>query len=546
MSAVTEQEAARPSLGRQAGSAAFWNTALLPMRLGANLLAQILLANALVPTAYGVYALALSLSSTFGVFVDLGTERSIVKFLPEVAARAGHQGARRLLRWVLGVKTLVLAPFVLLVLLFHGLFFRYLDSRVPPGKPDVGALVQRQHWALLGAVLALVVIGAYFDVAMQSLIGALRNKSWNLITVGVTVIDPLVVSLIVLAGGSIVAILAGRVLTALVALVGATAVAVVAVRQSIEEEHAPQPAEGQADAFALRRLVAYSALQYGLQITAFFTSYAFATLILRSADDAAGYRVASGTASTVLRALVTPILGLQVPVFARIFARRDMNQLQTAYGLVARFLALLLAPAAVGLALLLPNLFRVLYPQYASVAPLGMVIALLSFAESALSTGGTVLLTFERYRPVLAARAVAFLALPLMFVTVPRFGAMGAAATSGGCALLAALIGTVAATRLLPLRYPLAFVRRVALATAGMAIIVGLLARTVARVPSDAGNGGQRLLWLGITGGVAAVGAAVYLLLFRLLGGIEPEDRARLRSLRLPLRGLALRLLGGA
>jgi O-antigen/teichoic acid export membrane protein len=294
----------------------------------------------------------------------------------------------------------------------------------------------------------------------------------------------------------------------------------------------------------LQRFVAYSALQYGLQITAFFTSYAFASLVLRSAADAAGYRVASGTASTVLRTLVTPIIGLQVPVFARLFARRNAAQMQEAYGLVTRFLAMLLMPAAVGLALLLPNLLRILYPQYVSVAPLGIVIVLLSFAESALSTGGTVLLTFERYRPVLAARAVAFLALPLLFVTVPLFGPMGAAVTSGGCAVLAALIGTVAATRLLPLRYPLAYVRRVAMAAVGMAIVVGVIANTVARVPADAGSGGRRLLWLAVMGGVAAAGGLVYLVIFRWTGGIEPQDRARLQSMRLPLQGLILRLLG--
>lgn len=544
MSVATDSEsAARSSLGRQAGSAAFWNTALLPLRLGANLLAQILLANALIPTAYGVYALALSLSATFGVFVDLGTERSIVKFLPEVAAHAGHRGARRLLRWVLGVKTAVLAPFVLLAVLLHDVFFRYLDSRVPGNKPEVAALVERQHWALLGAVLALVVIGAYFDVAMQSLIGALRNKSWNLITVAVTVIDPLIVSMIVLAGGSIVAILSGRVLTALIALIGATAIAVIAVRRSVEEEQASLTAGDTIQIFTIQRFVAYSALQYGLQLTAFFTSYAFASLVLTNAADIAGYRVASGTASTVLRTLVTPILGLQVPVFARLFARRNIAQLQEAYGLVARFLAMLLMPAAVGLALLLPNLLRILYPQYASVAVLGMTIVLLSFTESALSTGETVLLTFERYRPVLAARAVAFLALPLMFMTVPLFGPIGAAATSGGCAVLAALIGTIAATRLLPLRYPLTFVRRVAIATAGMAVAVGMIAYTVARVPADAGNGGQRVVWLAVTAGVAAVGGLVYLVIFRWTGGIEPQDRARVAAMRLPLRGLMLRLL---
>lgn len=537
------ERAGRPSLGQQAGSAAFWNTALLPLRLGANLVAQILLANTLVKAEYGVYALVLSLSLTFGIFVDLGTERSIVKFLPELATRAGQRGVRRLLTWVVGVKLAVLALFVLLAVRFHASFFGYIDSRVPPSQPEVLALVQRQHWALWAAIVALVAIGAFFDVAMQSLIGVLWNRSWNLITVGVTVANPLVVSFVVLAGGSIVVILAGRVATALLALVGAGAVAAVAVRRSVAEEGPHDGAETAAP-FALRRLAAYSALQYGLLVTSFFTSYAFASLILTDAEQIAGYRVASGVASAILPALVTPILGLQVPVFARIFARRNLHQLQAAYGLVVRFLAMLLIPAAIGLALLMPNLFRILYPQFASVAPLGTVIALFAFAESALSTGGTVLLTFERYRPVLLARAVTFIALPVMFITVPRFGPMGAAVTSGGFAVLAALIGTAAATRLLSLRYPLVFVGRVTMATAGMAVMVGTLANTVARVPADAGNGGQRTVWLTVTGGIAAVGGLIYLLIFRRTGGIEPADRARLQAIRLPLRGLVLRLLG--
>jgi len=52
------------------------------------------LANALPRAEFGVYVPALSVGVTSGSLVDLGTERSVVKFLPEVAGRQGRRGGR--------------------------------------------------------------------------------------------------------------------------------------------------------------------------------------------------------------------------------------------------------------------------------------------------------------------------------------------------------------------------------------------------------------------------------------------------------------------
>ena len=554
------QERAHTALGTHATRAAFWNTALLPAKLGARLVAQLVLANALPKAEYGVYLLALSVAITAGSLVDLGTERSVVKFLPEVAGREGRAGVRRLLSWVFGVKMAVLAPAIVLAALFNAAFFRYLESRVPAIPPnkvnDLAAIAERdrllsllhtQQWTILGAVIALVLVGAIYDVAMQSLVATFRNGSWNLIAIAVTLLDPLVVTLIVLARGNIALVLVGRVLVALFALALAGGVALLAVRVSVEEERRYVVAEERGRPLPLRRFARYSALQYGLQVTSFLTSYAFATLILRSADEIAGYRVASGAVREILAALTIPIVGIQVPIFTRIFTARDDRQLAIAYGLVSRFLALVLIPGLLGYAILTPNLYRVLFPQYQAFIAAGVALVVLSFLESCLSTGTTVLLTYERYKPVLIARGVALLAAPVMLVSAPRYGATGAALTAGGFALAAAGIGTVACTTLLPVRYPLGFVGKVLLASGAMAAVVAALAFTVARVPADAGGGIYRMIWLAVTGAVAAVGAAVYLVAFRLLGGIDPADAERLRGLRLPawLANLAARLLEG-
>jgi len=535
----------RAALGTHATRAAFWNTVLLPAKLGAHLLAQLVLANALPKAEFGVYVLALSVGLTSGSLVDLGTERSVVKFLPEVAGRQGRRGVRTLLAWVFGFKFAVLAPVILFALLFHEAFFHFLDRRVPSDQVDVARIVQSEHWTIFFAVASLVLVGAFYDVAMQSLVATFKNKSWNIITILVTLLDPIVVSVIVLTGGNIAIVLVGRVLVALAAMFLAGSFAVFAVRQSAGEERQYVAVEEYDRPLPIRRFVFYSSLQYALQVTSFLTSYAFAALILTNAVEIGGYRIASGSVREVLSALTTPIIGIQVPIFTRIFTARDYRQLDIAYALVARFLALVLIPGGVGMALLVPNLFRILYPNWVSFTGVCIVLILFLFAEACLSTGTTVLLTFERYKPVIAARAIALLSLPIMFFTARWYGAMGAALTAGSFACVAALVGTIASNAALPIRYPLDFVRRVGIAAACMGIVVGGLAFTIGRVPADAGGGVHRVFWLGINAIIAALGGAVYLTVFRRIGGVEESDIERLRTLRIPARALVLRVLIG-
>jgi O-antigen/teichoic acid export membrane protein len=542
-----QRTVARTTLGSHATVAAFWNTVLLPAKLGSHLLAQLVLANALSKTEYGVYVLALSIGVTSGNLVDLGTERSVVKFLPEVAGREGRTGVRRLISWVFWVKMALLLPAMVLVTIFHATFFRYLTSRVPEVPADrlndpvaiadhdrLVALVHSQQWAILGSVLSLVIIGAIYDVAMQSLVATFSNRSWNLITIVVTLADPLTVTFIVLLGGNIALVLAGRVAVALFALALAGLTAILAVRDHVDEERLFVTREQQGHPLPPQRFALYSGLQYALQVTSFVTSYAFAVLILPNADEIAGYRVANGSVRDIIAAITVPIIGIQVPIFTRIFSARDDEQLRNAYALVSRCLVLLLVPGMIGLAILIPNLYRALFPQYLGYIGVAVVLILFFFPEACLSTGTTVLLTYERYPPVILARGIALLTAPVLFFTAPRFGAMGAGLTAGFFALLSAIVGTIASNIILPIRFPLGFARRVLIASACMAVVIGGLALTVARVPDNAGGGLHRIIWLGVTGIVGIIGVAVFLIAFRLIGGIDASDAERVRHLRLP------------
>ena len=99
-----------------------------------------------------------------------------------------------------------------------------------------------------------------------------------------------------------------------------------------------------------------------------------------------------------------------------------------------------------------------------------------------------------------------------------------------------------------PLRYPVRFLGRVALASLAMAVVIAPLALSVLRPPlpwdlaSGLSRADQVLYGLGnaVLGGV---GALVYLGVFRLAGGIDEADRRRIAELRLPLAGKLLRFL---
>jgi hypothetical protein len=133
--------------------------------------------------------------------------------------------------------------------------------------------------------------------------------------------------------------------------------------------------------------------------------------------------------------------------------------------------------------------------------------------------------------------------VPLIFGFAPRDGATGAALVMGGARLGSDALAMGLALRALPLRYPLAFAGRVALATAAMTAVIAPLALTVL-APAPQLPVGARAGYLAGNLALAAVGAAVYLGAFRLTGGLDEADRRRIRDLRLPAATWLLRLCG--
>lgn len=517
-------------------NAMLWNAVLLPLRLIAGLVSGIVVVNVLSKEGYGSIALLSAMAATLGLVVDFGVERSLVKFIPEIETRYGREGVRRLLRLVVAQKLVVLAVILVLALVFRDLFFGFWRGRV--NEPSTLALLDRGRWFFFTALMLLVIFGALFDVYMQALVSYFRQRAWNVIVLLVTVAKPLLLALVALAGWGVSGVVAITVAIPIAATVLAAWQAS-GLREPLSG--------GEVNANRLpgipRRFLTYSALSYWIQLTEYAYSLEFVLLVLPTAAEAAGFKTAYALVYQVLTGLWSPLTGVQIPLFARLHVRDNERQLTEAYTLLSKFLATLMIPAAVGLALLAGNLLAILWPRYVGYAPVARLLTVALCVDAAISVPLAILMAYERFGPLLVARTFALAAIPLLFYVAPRYGAIAAAAIMGGTRLATDALAMYFALRRFPLRYPLAFASRVLLASTVMGAVVapfGLLALA----PPEGVPTLVRGLYLAGNLALGLVGAGVYLAAFRMLGGIDQRDRERIVALRIPLATRLVRLFG--
>jgi O-antigen/teichoic acid export membrane protein len=109
--------------------ATLWNTLLLPARAVVSLFTSVVYYSVLSRSDVGLIFLLQGLANTLGVYVDLGIERTLPRFLPEVDAARGRAGVSRLLGRALIAKLLVLLPVLLGLFVFSDELVRALAER---------------------------------------------------------------------------------------------------------------------------------------------------------------------------------------------------------------------------------------------------------------------------------------------------------------------------------------------------------------------------------------------------------------------------------
>jgi O-antigen/teichoic acid export membrane protein len=558
-----------PSLSQHVFGATLWNALLLAPRLLVGALASVVYYQYLSKEQVAVVFLLTSLATSIGLFADLGIERSLSRFLPEVEHHEGRAGVERFMRRVMGLKLIALLVPLVALFAFAGPLSRHLAEEerreaaqlearareTSPARDDADVVsLERQAAAdrglageleergasFLAAVAALLVLGALFDVYMQFLTAYFRQQAWNLITLATTLLQPLLVTLFIVLGWGIGGVLLGLVLTPLVSVLLARG----RVR-SVRKELPAEGAAGQPDPGLRRRFLRFAAVTYLMNVTTWLYDIQFvvfvsaATLSLR---EVALLGFAFKFAKDFLGYVWTPLNGVITPLLTRIKARASEAALADGHASLVRLVWLLLLPAGTGLALLAPGIIDALYPKYGAASGLAIAFIAFTFAESLLSVPQSVLMVYDRYPAVLTSRLLALLTVPLVLLLLPRYGLLGVAIAVGIVRVGARLVTVVAVRRIFGLGLPWAFGSRVLLSTALFsAALLGLMKAW----PLEAAGVGtrERLFVLLPLGGYAVIGAALFLVALRLCGGLQEDERRRLLALPLPAKSLIARLI---
>jgi O-antigen/teichoic acid export membrane protein len=268
------------------------------------------------------------------------------------------------------------------------------------------------------------------------------------------------------------------------------------------------------------------------------------TALGMSLDTVALLAFAYTFAKSYLGYAFLPFGGLLTPLFTRIRARNDQAALQETYGGMTRMFALLLIPAGVGLAILTRQLLVLLYPRYVDTATVIYILIAFTFVESLISIPHNVLMVYERYWPVLLSRLLALIGIPLLIVLVLLFPSsilISAAIAVGVARVLPRVMTLLAIQRDMQLYFPTRFVGRVMAATVAMSLPLVPLTRWLSQIgaPNVLSKGIALVCLLAFAG----LGGLIYLVVLRLLGGLDEQERKRILSLKLPFKTTLAKLL---
>ena len=502
--------AARPRTLRVGGDFAALTGGWL-VRAALGMLVSVLTARYLAPTDMGRYAFLVWLAGLLAVALSLGFPTTLTRYTAEAlgAARPGVAGALLglVMRWqgalALGAAAVVAAS----------------------------ALAAPAAWRLPLALTALSIPSLVLHGSVAAFLSGLQAfRRQALLGVATLVLQIALFVLVVWLDGGV----AGFLLAHAVANGAGLAVLVrLARREGRRAGALPGAALGEATrAEVLRYARSVSALVVLDAVVWQRTEVAFLQVLARPAE-VAFYALAFGVAAQVARVPYQASVVL-FPSFPALVGAGRVAELAALHATAMRYLVLLGAPLAIGLAVVAPPLVRLLWgPAY---APAGLVLAVLALGSLVAFAAGAspaVLHAMKRQdrllrQGLLAAAVDLVLALAL----IPLAGAVGAALANVGAQALGSVLAIRAAVTAAGARVPAGALAR--------SVAAGVLMGLIAVVP---------VVTFGGLGGVAAAvlaGAVAYPLALRATRALAAEDldRARLLVERLPVgaRGGALAL----
>jgi O-antigen/teichoic acid export membrane protein len=557
------------SLGRRAGEALFWNVAFLPIKAALQLFVSLVIVKQFHNNAYVSLAAVTSLQATMGLFIDLGIERALPRFVGQVEKQLGRGALRRFL---LNITIIKLALLAVLVCAMTALAEPLVDWF------NLGS----QGRLYLGLVAVLLVLGGLYDICTQVLYSFFKQKATNLLDIVVTVLNPvLTLGLIVWPFQlEVYGVMLALLITTVISVGIAGWRALVASREAVEEAQRerdlaevklaqaetpdpihslgsdilepagqepldrsdplpdPRPASVGQPQTIWKRFTRYAALMYFFNISAWLYDSTFVILVFTYYNQfltVTLIRLSYSFIKNLLKNLLAPFTGVQTPLFSRIHAEGKTEQLQDAYSLISKLQTLILVPSALGAMLLSKDLVQLLFLQQskdANLNPSNLELAVwvtiltifFTFLESLISLPMGVLQVYEKYRLVVLSRTLPLLGGALLLMAgIFGWNVLIAVCIMGSMSVGSRVIALVALRRTLGLKFPLGFLWKVL--RSSLAFSIPLLPAIIFLPVS----------WP-LTFTAAVLGVIIFVTAFRLSGGFDQEDKDRLQNIKLSPR----------
>lgn len=525
--------AGRASLSERVASAIFWNTVAFPLKAAIKFLAGLVLLWALTREGYGLFQASIgSLVAAIWTYTGLGISAAILKFVPEVMEQQGRAGVGGFLLRLFALRLTLLLLIVALINLGRGAVIDFFN---------LGALGS----LLIGAASAVVLMRAVTDTCGRVLTAYFQQKTTNTLDIVSSLVQPLLIVVLVPgeAGGwglglgirgAVFALLIGAAVDMLLALVAVAR----ALRRLPPHAGTARPVRR-----LWQRFTSSAAMNYVMDLSINITSPDFVALLLlwlARPEALADIEASWNQVMILLTYLVMPLNGIYVPMFSEIYARREHHKLQPAYATLTRVLLLATVPAGIGFITLAPHIFTLLHlaEKYPHAAASAQVLTLFMFGESIVVVPHVILMVYERYRVVLLSRLLAVAGAPVIAWVVLGGSPVAAALIIGALRFGSRAVLTPYASRHFGLQFPWRFAFRLLGPSVVFAALLTLL-RPVLPVAID------QTVWRNVLHLLllVLVGIAVFVTGFRMLGGLHEDDRRRLATMRIPLRGLMLRYL---
>jgi O-antigen/teichoic acid export membrane protein len=471
------------------------------VRAALGVVVSVLAARYLAPADLGRYAFLVWLAGLLAVALSLGFPTTVTRYTAEAcgAGRPGVVGAllsavlRRQGRLTAAAATLLAAS--------------ALVAPAPWRWPLVLTALSLPPLVLHGSVVAF--LSGLQAFRRQAVIGVLTLA-----------LQTALFALVVLVDGGV----AGLMLAHVVANGAGLAAVILLARREGRRAGALPAADLSTDARAdmlryarsVGTLVVLDAIVWQRSEVAFLQSFS-------TGAQVAFYALAFGVAAQVARVPYQASVVL-FPSFPALVGGGRVAELAALHATAMRYLVLLGAPLAIGLAVTAPTLAGVLWG--AAYAPAGLVLAVLALGSLVAFAAGAspaVLHAMKRQdRLVRQGLLAAAVDLGLALALVPVAGAAGAALANVVAQGLGSVLAIRAAVTAAGARVPLGALTRI--------VVAGALMGVVALVPVVTLGGGA-----GLVSAVIA-GAAAYPLALRAVRALTAEDfdRARLLAERLP------------